>query len=121
MLTIGVTPILLTIISKLDLNPLIAALKNLEIFDGATNKDEALAQLSGEKLATVAAEMFAAVAPQLGKIANDIPEFVALYKDVSVEEAKKLDLAEVMNELLSDDGIRSFFTRALRKKAEQTA
>ena len=34
-------------------------------------------------------------------------------------EAQKLDAAEVINELVNDEGVRSFFKRALRKKAGQ--
>lgn len=120
MLTIEAVPILFTIISKLDIKPIITVLKGIDIFDSAENTTDAMAQLSGEKIATLGAEIFAAVAPQLGKIANDIPEFVAVYKNVSLDEAKKLDLADVFNEIINDDGIRSFFTRALRRKVEQT-
>lgn len=121
MLTIGTMPILLTIVSKLDLTPIMDAMKDIDIFNGAETKTDALSQLKGEKMATFIAELFAAVAPQLGKIAEDIPVLVAAYKDISVDEAKKLDLADTFAEIYADEGIRTFFTRALRRKAEQIA
>lgn len=115
MITIGTTPILLTIISKLDLNPLIHKLKSLDIFD------EQQKEPSGEQMAVLFAELFTAVAPQLGKIADDIPLFVSAYKEISLDEAKKIDLAEFINEVKNDEGIKSFFTTALRQKAEPDA
>lgn len=121
MLTIGATPVLMTIISKLDLKPVMEVLKGLDIFNDAENKADALKQLHGDEMATLIAELFSALAPQLGNIAEDIPKFVAAYKGVSTENAEKLDLADVVGEIYSDEGIRTFFTRALRKKAEQTA
>ena len=62
-------------------------------------------------------EVIVAITPQLGKIADDIPPLVAAYKDVSLDEAKEYDAAEVINEIIYDDAIRNFFKLALRKKA----
>lgn len=121
MLTIGTMPILLAIISKLDFTPIMEAIKGIDVFNGAETKTDALSQLNGEKMATFIGELFSAVAPQLGKIADDIPVLVAAYKDITVDEAKKLDLADTFAEIYADEGIRTFFTRALRKKAERTA
>jgi len=109
MLTIECTPILFSIISKLDVKPVIEILKGLDIFD----ENEGV---TGEKAVILGAELFAAIAPQLGKISNDIPELVALYKGITKEEANKLNLAEVISELINDEGIRSFFTVALSRR-----
>lgn len=122
MLTIGTMPIMLKIVGKLDIKPVISMLKNLDIFeepkDGEDAKD-ALKKLSREKVGVLACEVLAEIMPQLGKIADDLPPLVAAYKGISVAEAQKLDAAEVINELVNDEGVRSFFKRALRKKAGQ--
>lgn len=121
MLTIGTMPILLKIVGKLDIKPIIEKLKSVDIFDDADSTENAVKQLSKEKLGVLAFEMLAEITPQLGKIADDIPALAAAYKGVSIEEAKKLDAAEVINELITDEGVKTFFKRALRKKAGQGA
>ncbi len=122
MLTIGTMPIMLKIVGKLDIKPVISMLKNLDIFeepkDGEDAKD-ALKKLSREKVGVLACEVLAEITPQLGKIADDLPPLVAAYKGISVAEAQKLDAAEVINELINDEGVKTFFKRALRKKAGQ--
>lgn len=121
MLTIGAMPILLKIVGKLDIKPIIPTLKNLDIFEEPKDKKDAMKQLSKEKMAVLGFEIFAELTPQLGKIAEDIPPLVAAYKGVSLDEAKKLDAAEVINDIINDDGIVTFFKRALLKKVEQGA
>lgn len=122
MLTIGTMPILLKIVGKIDIKPIIPILKNLDIFeepkDGEEAKD-ALKNLSKEKIGALAFEVLSELTPQLGNIADDLPPLVAAYKGVSVAEAEKLDAAEVINELINDEGIITFFKRALQKKAGQ--
>ena len=121
MLKISVLPHLLKIVSKLDIKPAIAVLKGLDIFENVEGKgkDAVKNELSREKLGILASEIFAELTPQLGKIADDIPPLVAVYKGVSVEEAMDLDATEVINEIMNDKGIVSFFKRALQKKVEQ--
>ena len=122
MLTIGTMPIMLKIVGKLDIKPIIPMLKNLDIFEepkDAEDAKDALKKLSKEKVGVLACEVLAEITPQLGKIADDLPPLVAAYKGISVAEAQKLDAAEVINELVNDEGVRSFFKRALRKKAGQ--
>lgn len=121
MLTVRTLPILLKIVGKLDLKPLIGALKELDIFDDVKSATEVTQQLSKEKLGIVAFEVIAALAPQLGKIADDLPQLAAVYKGIGLEEANELDAAELINDLINDEGVTSFFKRALRKKAEQGA
>ena len=114
MLTIGTMPIMLKIVGKLDIKPIIPMLKNLDIFEepkDAEDAKDALKKLSKEKVGVLACEVLTEITPQLGKIADDLPPLVAAYKGISV--------AEVINELVNDEGVRSFFKRALRKKAGQ--
>lgn len=122
MLTIGTMPVLLKIVGKIDIKPIIPILKNLDIFeepkDGEDAKDT-LKNLSKEKIGALAFEVLSEITPQLGKIADDLPPLVAAYKGVSVAEAEKLDAAEVINELINDEGVITFFKRALQKKAGQ--
>lgn len=121
MLTIKTMPMLLKIIAKLDMKPVIEKLKAVDIFDEPTDAADAMRQLSKEKVATLAFEMLAEFTPQLGKIADDLPPLVAAYKNIPIAEAEQLDAAEVINEIIHDEGVTTFFKRALRKKVEQGA
>lgn len=121
MLTIKTMPMLLKIVAKLDMKPVIEKLKNLDIFKDTDNAADAMKQLDREKVGVLACEMLAELMPQLGKIADDLPPLVAAYKNVSIAEAEQLDAAEVINEIIHDEGITTFFKRALRKKIEQGA
>ncbi|OGO90342.1 MAG: hypothetical protein A2Y17_12305 [Clostridiales bacterium GWF2_38_85] len=121
MLKIATMPILLCIVSKLDTKPIVEKLKGLDVFKDTTNPQEALKQLTPEKAVIIATEIFSDITPQLAKIANDIPTLVAAYKSCTIDEAKELDAAEVINEIIHDEGILNFFKIALRKKVEQTA
>lgn len=120
MLNINALPILLKMVSKLDIKPVIKSLKELDIFDDtADTPDKAINELSGEKAVECALEALNAILPQLDKIADYIPEFVAMYKGVSIEEAGKIDALLVIDDLIHEEGIKDFFMRALRRKAEQ--
>ena len=122
MLRINTIPYLMKIAAKLDLVPIVERLKSLDIFEDATGgAGAALKQLSKEKVGLLGMEVVMAITPQLGKIADDIIPLVAAYKDVTVEEAKRLDAAEIINEIIYDDAIRNFFKLALRKKAASGA
>lgn len=121
MLTIGTVPLLLKIVGKLDVKPLISAAKNADIFADVEGKEAALNELSKEKLGLLAFEIISELTPQLGKIADDIPPLVAAYKGVSIDEANSLDAAEVIGEIIHDEGIVNFFAKALRRKAGQEA
>lgn len=121
MLKIKTIPVLTRMIAKIDLKPILNTLKNADIFDKTDNKADVMKQLTKEKAAELAFAMLGEITAQLDKIGDDIPEFVALYKGVSIEEAGEFDIAEIINEVINDDGIRTFFLRALRKKAERVA
>ena len=118
MLRINTIPHLMRIAAKLDLVPVVEQLKNLDVFESTPDgTGSALKQLSKEKVGLLGMEVIMAITPQLSKIADDIVPLVAAYKDVSIDEAKKLDAAEIINEIITDDAIRNFFKLALRKKA----
>ena len=121
MLTIETVPQLFKIISKIDAKPIIEKLKNLDVWDDSKIDENGnpVIEIDREKVGVLAFEIITDITPQLGKIGGDIPEFIAIYKSISVEEAKRLDLAEVINELINDEGIVNFFKRALKKKIEQ--
>lgn len=121
MLTIQTVPQLFKIVSKLDAKPIIERLKNLDVWDENAKDDDGnpVKTLDKEKVGILVFEILAEVTPQLGKIGDDVPELIALYKNVSVEEANKLNFAEVLNELINDDGVVNFFRLAFKKKAEQ--
>lgn len=119
MLTIGTMPILLKIVAKLDIKPAIETLKSVDIFADTDSAEGAIKQLSNEKIGVMAMEIIADLTPQLGKIADDLPLLIASYRGVSIEEANKLDAAEVINEIIHDEGVLTFFKRAFSKKIEQ--
>ena len=119
MLKIKTIPVLSRIVSKIDLKPVIGALKRADIFDKSENAKEAIKQLNKEKAAELAFEIISEITPQLDRIGEDLPEFVALYYGVSAEEAAEKDFAEVIHDLINDEGIRGFFSTALRKKVER--
>ena len=117
MLKIKTIPVLTRIISKID----VESLKNADIFKESKGKKDALKQLSGEKAVELGFEILPEITVQLGAIGEDIPEFVALYYGISEEEAAEKDFAEVLNDLVHDEGIRGFFSTALRKKVGREA
>lgn len=116
MLTIRTMPILLKIAGKLDLKPLIEKFKAIDIFDDPTSAEGALKQLSKEKLGLLGMEVLSEITPQLGRIADDIPPLVAAYKGVTIKEAEEMDALVVLDEIIHDEGIRGFFTNALKKR-----
>ena len=113
MLTIRMLPTLSKIVGKLDAKPIIEILKAEDIFtEGEKN-------FTNEQMGIIGADIIAAILPQLGRIADDLPALAAVYKGMTLEEVKDLDAADFINELVNDEGIRTFFARALRRKAEQ--
>lgn len=113
MLKIAMVPIMTRMISKLDLTTAIDQLKSLDIFDSKQKG------ITAEQAGILAFEIISGLTPQLDKIGKDIPEFVALYKGISVEAAGEIDLAEIVAELKNDEGILNFFKRALRRNVER--
>jgi len=119
MLKVKTIPVLSRMIAKLDVKPILTRLKEADIFKSAGNKKEALAEIKGEKAVELGFELVAEIMPQLDRIGEDIPEFISLYKGVSLEEAGEMDFAEILNEVINDEGIRNFFGTALRRKVER--
>lgn len=121
MLKVKTIPVLLRIIAKIDTKPLTDKLKRADIFKEAEGKKDALSQLSNEKMVELGFELLPEITAQLGNIGGDLPEFIALYYGISIEDAGERDFSQVLNDLIYDEGIRSFFKNALRKKAEREA
>ena len=120
MINIGAMQILMKITARLDLTPVIDVLKSADVFTDAKDKKEALQQLTSEKAGELAVTAISALLPQLDVIADFLPELVSRYKDISVEDAAKLDAFEIIEEIVHDEGMIGFFKRALRGKAKQT-
>lgn len=119
MLNVQTMQTLLRITSRLDLTPVIDVLKDADIFTDAKDKKEAIQQITSEKAGELAVTAISALLPQLDAVADFLPELVARYKDISIEDAAKVDAFEVIDELIHDEGMTSFFKRALRGKAKQ--
>lgn len=119
MLTVGVIPVLSRILSNLDLKPILPILEKADIFDDKGAKKGALNNIKNGEAVKLGTKIAIELMPQFGKIGADVPEFVAMYKDISIEEAKKLDFIEIVKEVLKDTGLMTFFESALRQKVEQ--
>ena len=119
MLNVQTMQTLLRITSRLDLTPVIDVLKGADIFTDAKDKKEAIQQITSEKAGELAVTAISALLPQLDAVADFLPELVARYKGISIEDAAKADAFEVIDELIHDEGMTSFFKRALRGKAKQ--
>jgi hypothetical protein len=119
MLNVQTMQTLLRITSRLDFTPVIDVLKDADIFTDAKDKKEAIQQITSEKAGELAVTAISALLPQLDAVADFLPELVARYKDISIEDAAKVDAFEVIDELIHDEGMTSFFKRALRGKAKQ--
>ena len=88
-----VKTVLARMIAKLDVKPIVRILREADIFSNNTDKEQALEELKGEKAVELGFDIIAEITPQLDRIGDDIPEFIALYKGVSLEAAGELDFA----------------------------
>ena len=113
MLKVKLIPILARIVAKIDLEPIIARFKTLDL---VKESQKGFSDLTDEQKAAIAFELLGAITPQLDRIAAELPALVAEFKGVSLEEAGALDFLPVVGEILADTGITSFFGSALRKK-----
>ena len=121
MFQIKTIPVLMRMVSKIDIRPAVDALRNADIFEATDGKKAALKQLTSDKVIELGVDVITAITPQLDKISDDLVELVAAYKGVSIEEAGELDVLEVASEIVHDKGIRTFFSKALRNKVERTS
>lgn len=119
MLNIKSMQILLRITSKLDLTPVIDTLKNADVFTDAESKEDALKQLTSEKAGELAVTAISALLPQLDTVADFLPDLAAAYKGITLEEANDLDAFALIEEIISDKGMRDFFKRVVRDKVKQ--
>ena len=118
MLNVETMQTLLRITSRLDLTPVINILKDADIFTDAKDKKEAIQQITSEKAGELAVTAISALLPQLDAVADFLPELVARYKDISIEDAAKVDAFEVIDEIIHDEGMTAFFKRAVRGKVK---
>lgn len=120
MLSIRTIPLLMKIAAKLDTTPIIEKMKGLDVYNETKNNDGTVTrELDREKVGLLGVEVFAELIPQLGKVADDLPQLVAAYKNISIEDALDLDAVEVLKEIAADTGVVNFFKSALQKKVEQ--
>lgn len=120
MLSIRTIPLLMKIAAKLDTTPIIEKMKGLDVYNEIKNDDGTVTrELDREKVGLLGVEVFAELIPQLGKVADDLPQLVAAYKNISIEDALDLDAVEVLKEIAADTGVVNFFKSALQKKVEQ--
>lgn len=120
MLSIRTIPLLMKIAAKLDTTPIIEKMKGLDVYNETKNDDGTVTrELDREKVGLLGVEVFAELIPQLGKVADGLPQLVAAYKNISIEDALDLDAVEVLKEIAADTGVVNFFKSALQKKVEQ--
>ena len=75
-------------------------LKNLEINTGDDKKDN-------EELGK---QLIVLIASKIYKAKEEIYEMVASYKNISLEEAKKIEIIPVIQEILGINGIKDFLS-----------
>lgn len=120
MLSIRTIPLLMKIAAKLDTTPIIEKMKGVDVYNETKNDDGTVTrELDREKVGLLGVEVFAELIPQLGKVADDLPQLVAAYKNIPIEDALDLDAVEVLKEIAADTGVVNFFKSALQKKVEQ--
>ena len=106
MLKIKLLPVIFGIVGKLDLQPALAGIK--KAYEAQTEEQDT------EALKTeIGFTIIDSLLPQLGKVADDIPKLVAIYKGISEEEAGELDAIEEIKALAADAGILKLFRYAL--------
>lgn len=107
MLKMKVVPVAMRIASKIDVKSIAEELKKVQIDDKAA---------SAEKKTEIGFAVIGAILPELGKVADDVIELVAVYKEISVEEAGELDAIAVLKEMAADTGLTAFFKSALQRQ-----
>lgn len=51
------------------------------------------------------------IGSQLHLVRDELVKFIAVYKEISEEEAEKVDIVEIIKELMNDEGFTSFLKR----------
>ena len=118
MITVKMIPVLSRIVSNLDLEPIIEKVVELDLFE-IKGKKITTKEITPEKIGDILEAALPEITKQIGAIGEFIPELVATYKGVSIEEAEKMDFSEIIFEFRNDEGIKNFFANALRKKVER--
>lgn len=119
-ITIEALPIMMKMASKIDVKPLADVFKDPELFKNGED-GKLTFSASPEKVGEIGFAVLTALTPQLGAIADDIPPFVAAFKGISIDEAKKLDAVKVLGEIFGEEKVRNFFSGLLAKKASHGA
>ncbi len=110
MLKIKLLPVIFGIVGKLDLQPALAGIKNA--YAAQANEQDT------EELKTeIGFAIIESLLPQIGKVADDLPKLVAVYKGITVEEAGELDAIEEIKALAADAGVLKVFQSALQAKS----
>lgn len=84
-------------IDKMDIGE---QLKSLDIDTGDNEKDT-------EELGK---QLIVLIISKIYKAKDEIYEFIASYKNIDIEEAKKLEIIPVIQEILGIDGIKDFLS-----------
>lgn len=79
------------------------------IIDKMEIKDE-LVNLYGKTDEEVGKQLISLLICRLYKAENEIYSFIATYKNISEEEAKKANIVEIIKEVIKIDGIKDFLS-----------
>ena len=77
------------------------------IIDKMQIKDE-IVNLDGKTNEEVGKQLIALFICNLHKAADDIYSFIANYKKITVEDAKKANIIEILKEILNTAGVKDF-------------
>ena len=118
MLKVKTIPVILCIASKIDITPIIEAVKKINDFKPTNDKAEAAKQIKEHKT-ELGFAVIGALIPQLGAISGDVVELIASYEGISQEEAGELDAIAEIKKLAADTGVVNFFVSALQRSGNK--
>lgn len=107
-------PVILRVVSKLDLKPIIERLKKLDL------KSVESGTLSSEDKAILAFEVLSEFIPQLGKIDGEILQLIADTRDITLKEASEINIIDALHGLFADEDLIAFFQSWMKKLAQQS-
>lgn len=77
------------------------------IIDKMQIKDE-LIKIDAKTNEAVGKHVIALIACNLHKAAEDVYEFISMYKEISVEQAKKENVLAILKEVVKNPGVKDF-------------
>ena len=92
------TEVIITLSAIIDKMEIGDQLKNLDINTGDVKKDN-------EELGK---ELIVLIISKLYKAKDEVYELVSLYKNITVEEAKKVDIIPIIKEIMGINGVTDF-------------